>query len=203
MVVVFAQVPVGNAEPFPPFDEAYSDPALVAFRRHLADVVDRRDLPALKQLMDAEIRTSLGGTGGIEEAVQLFVSEPDRWEALGRILRQGGKFESPDRFVGPYTFFAATEGVDPYRLVVITGEGVNIRATGSFDGKVIGRLSHETALVPEGSTPFSDRPWVALQLDDGSRGYAHETFARSPLDYRAEFRRSGGKWVLASFLAGD
>ena len=46
-------------------------------------------------------------------------------------------------------------------------------------------------------------PWIAVRLDDGRSGFVRRALARSPIDYRAWFRKREGKWRMEGFLAGD
>ena len=45
--------------------------------------------------------------------------------------------------------------------------------------------------------------WTALVLPDGRRGYVASRLVRSPIDYRAFFARSDGRWLMTLFIAGD
>jgi hypothetical protein len=42
-----------------------------------------------------------------------------------------------------------------------------------------------------------------VRLGDGRTGFVAAGYVRSPVDYRAIFRRRGGQWQLLTFIAGD
>jgi hypothetical protein len=190
------------AEPFPPFDEADQDPSFLHFRDELARLAAAHDLARLIESMHPEIVTSFGGEGGIEEAVEVFRSDPDRWRALSTVLSLGGKFEAPDRFIAPYTFFAPGVDGDPFATAVIFGERVNVRSGPSPTSRVIARLTHETVRLVEDESPEAGG-WLKVQLANGAAGYVNSRYVRSPVDERAEFVLVDGRWLLQSLVAGD
>jgi hypothetical protein len=188
------------AEPYPPFDEGAADPSFAAFRSELMQIVEARDLARLEPLLDPGIRISFGADGGAADALAEFRDNPERWEELGEILRLGGKFETPDLFVAPYTFFAELNG-DPFTTAVIIGTDVNVRAGPSTSATALDGLSHEAvALAPDA---LAAPGWVKIRLANGTLGFVAEDFIRLVLGYRAGFGRAGDSWRMQFFLAGD
>jgi hypothetical protein len=52
---------------------------------------------------------------------------------------------------------------------------------------------------------FEEKPveeWTAVKLD-GKTAHVDSRYIRSAIDYRANFVRSGGRWRMVLFLAGD
>jgi hypothetical protein len=190
---------LASAEPVPPVDEGPSNPEFAAFRAELIAIVEARDLARLEPILHPDIRISFGSGGGRADAVAEFQSDPERWEELAEVLRLGGKFEEPTRFVAPYTFLVEVE--DPYSAAVVTGSNVNVRASPSTTSAVLGQLTYET--VELGGEPFGTRDWLQVKLPGGGEGYVREDFIRLILDYRAGFVLEGGEWLMQFFLAGD
>lgn len=49
----------------------------------------------------------------------------------------------------------------------------------------------------------SPRGWTWVKLRDGRTGYISAPYAWSPVDYRAFFEQTDGRWRLAAFVTGD
>jgi hypothetical protein len=49
----------------------------------------------------------------------------------------------------------------------------------------------------------ADPAWVRIRLPDGREGFVSAQFIRSPTDYRAGFKKTGGQWLLTHLVAGD
>ncbi|MCC6983296.1 MAG: SH3 domain-containing protein [Bauldia sp.] len=188
------------AEPFPPFDEGAANPSFAAFRAELTAIVEARDLARLEPLLDPAIRISFGADNGAAAALAEFRDDPGRWEELAAILSLGGKFETPDLFIAPYTFFAELSG-DSFNTAVVIATDVNVRAGPSTATAAINALSYEAvALAPDA---LAAPGWVRIRLADGTLGYVSADFIRLVLDYRAGFALQDGVWRIQFFLAGD
>jgi hypothetical protein len=190
-----------------PFDEAVANPGLVAYRDRLLAAVEFRDFAALQPFLDPDIKLSFGGHEGLEDARALFRDRPGLWDELARVLRSGGGFhpevEPESRlFVAPYTFFAhrATD-LDPFELVVATGERVPVHAAASAQSEVLARVDYEILPIDLDS-PF-DQPWLHVKLADGRVGYVERDRVAFPAGYRAGFQKIDGEWRMIFFLAGD
>ena len=48
-----------------------------------------------------------------------------------------------------------------------------------------------------------DEAWTAVRLADGTVGHTATRYVRSPIDYRAEFGKQEGRWMMRMLLAGD
>jgi hypothetical protein len=44
---------------------------------------------------------------------------------------------------------------------------------------------------------------VHVRLPNGVTGYIAAAFVRSPVDRRAVFQKTGGRWLVTAFVAGD
>lgn len=190
-----------------PFDHATRDESLVDYRNRLVAAVEARDFEELRAFLSPDIQLSFGGHSGLAEAEKFFSEQPDLWERLATLLHRGGGFENPldtdDKvFVAPYTFFAEPPpGLDVFEFVVVTGEGVAARASGTTDSAVLARYSYE--IVPVDMTANSNDQWQGVKLPDGRTGYISQQYVASPVDHRAGFQKIEGQWKMIFFLAGD
>jgi hypothetical protein len=126
----------------------------------------------------------------------------DLWGTLGIVLALGGSFQRPDTFVAPYVFSRWPERFDSFEHVALVAADVRIREAARADAAVLTTRSFAILPVARPATPDSEG-WTAVQLDGKRVGYVASRFARSPIDYRAIFTRSDGRWQLTMFLAGD
>lgn len=192
-----------------PVDEAVRAPDFFTFRAQLQAAVARRDTAALLAVVHPDVRNTFGDDNGIAAFRRrwgLAEGGDDLWRELGLVLALGGSFSDDSTFTAPYVFSAWPDTLDAFEHVAVIGRGVRVRAAPDAASAVIGVLSF--AVVPRvydpkrGTEPASSR-WVAVRLGDGRTGFVAAGYVRSPVDYRAIFRRRGGQWQLLTFIAGD
>lgn len=189
---------------FKPVDQAASQPDFFAFRAQLQAAVARRDKEAVLALLHKDIKNSFGGNGGVDEFKQVWeLDKPGTplWDALARVLSLGGSFIGDGRFVAPYVFSRWPSGTDPYGFVAVIGSGVRVRTEASASAASTHSLSSE--IVEELQTQAPTDGWVAVMLADGKTGFVDKRLVRSPLDYRAIFGKTAGRWQMTMFIAGD
>lgn len=202
----------------PPVDEAIQNAELVMLRDVLLQAVAARDVDVIIAHSCPDIRINFGGGAGhaalreyfevpVEqlnaEARQRAPEMRDRaWEALENTLRLGGNMRSETEFWAPYTWNAQLpHRFDVFETLFVTGSGVALRASGEATGKLLMRLDYEV-VTAQGYYP--DAEYLPVQLGDGTHGYVHADYLRSPVDYRAEFQRAdNGHWQMCTFIAGD
>ena len=187
-----------------PVDQAASQPDFFTFRARLQSAIARRDTQAVLAVVHKDIKNSFGGEDGIDEFRQMWaLSQPDSklWEALGTALALGGIFQGDGSFAAPYVFGLWPEGADPFGQVAILGSAVRVRAEPNAAAEPVSRLTFAIVDVAEAASP--NETWVAVRLAGGKVGYVDRRFVRSPVDYRAIFAQSDGRWQLTMFLAGD
>ena len=204
-----------------PVDEAPRYPALVRLRKTLLEAIDRRDTAALRALLTPDIRIGFGADNGAAAFFEHWnlrrhPTTSDLWPTLGDALRGGGVI-TPD---AGFAFPAAAQlwdGGDPYTGIVITGQGVNVRASPSLSGAIVAQVSYDVLerLPPAtyasgeprvvGTTRIGDRDygWTEVRLPDGRTGWVSDKFVTSPVGYRGYISAEDGEWRLRSFLAGD
>ena len=187
-----------------PVDEAQLQPDFFTFRAHLLAALARRDVPALLEVVDPNIKNSFGGNDGIEEFQKMWaLDQPESrlWETLTALLALGGTFNSEGWFTAPYVFSEWPDDLDAFEHVAIVGSGVRVRSRADLSSEPITSMSY--AIVPlSGATAITDE-WVGVRLPGGAEGYVGRRYVRSSLDYRAMFAKSDGQWRMKFLVAGD
>lgn len=205
MVLALIQTPYApqRAPTLPPVDEATHDATFVAFRDNLLRIVGRRDRMALVDLVDPGIMNTFGGDNGIDAFRRLWrldAGDSPLWEVLEGVLSHGGTFDTPDSFVAPYVFSRWPDEFDGFDHVALVGDRVRIRALPAADASVLAILSR--AILRRQEAPYNP-DWTGVVLPDGRPGFVASALARSPIDYRAYFTRSNGRWRMVVLIGGD
>ena len=192
-----------------PIDEAASRPDFFTFRAQLQGAIARHDVAALLEVVDPDIKNNFGGDDGVKAFQQIWdINDAGSklWTELATVLALGGTFSGSgkDEFTAPYTFSAWPKDVDGFDYVAVIGSNVRVRAQPGTESATIASISFSLlALDAEATaTNWQSAPWTAVKVE-GKKGYIATRFIRSPIDYRARFTYSGGRWRLTLFLAGD
>jgi hypothetical protein len=180
-----------------PIDEGARDPEFARYRNELAGAVLRRNVEGVIALIDPNIRTSFGGEGGADAFRKLLQSE-ETWQNLQFVLANGGKFrgEGDQRsFWAPYVYAAWPEGYDAFQSLAVTSMRVPMHRSANANSPVIATLSYDivTRSDVEGQ----------VSTADGKAGFVNPKMLWSPVGFRAGFSRSGGKWRMDAWVAGD
>ncbi len=202
-----------------PVDEAGKDASFKSFRDTLMKAIEARDTKYVLSILDPKIHLSWGGHFGIKDFKELWKPDEPKselWNELATILSLGGTFityEGKREFCAPYTSSAFPNDLGDaddsgfYIYSAITGENVRVRARPSASAPIIATLSYDIVRAKFFSTDEdegSDVPgWIRIITPSGKQGYVSEKYIRSPIDYRACFRRVKGKWLMTSFIGGD
>ncbi|MEO6256550.1 MAG: SH3 domain-containing protein [Sphingomicrobium sp.] len=201
LALVLAAAALGSAR-LPPIDQCATDRSFVAFRAALERTIARRDAAALLKVVADDIQASLGGDSGKADFIALWgLKRPlssKVWDELGSALRigcslRGGVATAPwmaDQLGGDRDAFETR----------IALPGAVLRKRPSERSPAIARLDWHVLTL---SGPWNGGAWVKVTLDDGRGGYVRDALARSPIDYRAWFRKRRGRWQMEGFLAGD
>ena len=196
-----------------PIDEAEQDSSLVRFRTRVVEIVQARDAVALTSVLDAGVRSSFGGEGGIPEFQEFYgLNDPTSvfWTDFERVLSLGGAFvpgELPGEaeFCAPYVAARFQDRDDDHEdqewnWVAVLGEQVVLHAGPQASARPVGVLTYDIVRVLT-SQPWPE--WLPIDAPSVGRGFVHLEDVRSPFDYRAYFTRRGGRWVISAFVGGD
>lgn len=174
-----------------------------AFRRSLYRIISARDTTALFELLSPDIKSSFGGDEGLDgfrAHWELASGSTRLWAVLADVLMLSGRFEGPDRYVAPYTFYALPDSLDPYTHLIVLKPAVRVFARADATSRVVGILAYHVVRIADTVPPES---WVGIAMKDRGVGFVQSEFVRSPLDYRITIERENGQWRIVYFLAGD
>ena len=200
----------------PPVDEAAQDASFLKFRAALLKAVIARDTEAVIGFSSPTISLSFGGQEGhddFRDALNVPVEKlsdeykPQAaqmreayWNELETVLKMGGKFVEGG-FSAPYTWVSPEPNhMDPYDVDYVIGNNVLMRKAGNINAPVIRHLSYNVVEIYQ---PDEDATYQSVRLPDGTDGFVASRYLRFMLDYRANFIKQNGKWLMIDFLAGD
>lgn len=204
MLLLPLHAPAQQPSALLPVDEAAQRPAFFAFRARLQQAIARRDAQAILDAVHPHVRTSFGDGGGLDDFRRQWRPDaPDSplWSTLGTVLALGGSFADDGSFRAPYVFSRWPEGVDAFEYMAVVGGSVRVRERPGLDAPVVGSVSF--GIVRVEATDDREAPWRAVRLAGGRRGFMSTKYLRSPVDYRAIFNETEGRWRLTAFIAGD
>lgn len=187
-----------------PVDEGSRDPSFAIFRDTLLAIVQRRDSAALSARLAPTIKYSFGdsrgGPAGLFASWRKNQSMDRMWATLEDVLTHGGRFTSRESFYAPWTAGPLPDSLDAFEFLFVRDSNVLVRARPEVSDTGFGRLSFD--IVRRNGNP-ADTLWRGIKLPDNRVGYVEARYARSPVEYRIGFRRSGTSWVIDFFVAGD
>jgi hypothetical protein len=187
-----------------PVDQGPQRADLFAFRAQLLLAVVRRDSFALLDMVDADIKNSLGRNNGIDYFMQIW--QPYRrtsplWDKLGSVLTLGGTFGAGEAFTAPYVFSRWPHELDPYAHAAVICNTAPVRVLPHIDFPVL--TTPGFSIVPLTACSDLGSRWLEVQVGADSMGYISRRHVRSPLDHRAVFEKRHGRWRMSAFLAAD
>jgi hypothetical protein len=174
-----------------------------SFRQSLYTIIAARDTTALFELLAPDIKSSFGGDDGIEgfrAHWELAAGSTRLWTVLEEVLQLSGRFEGPDRYVAPYTFYSLPDSLDPYTHLIVMKPAVRVYTRADTTSRVVGLLAYHVVRIADTLPP---EPWVAIAMKDSAVGFVQSEFVRSPLDYRITIVRENGRWRVIYLIAGD
>jgi hypothetical protein len=190
-----------------PLDEAKNRPDFVEFRTRLQSAISRHDANAVLQVVRPDIKNSFGGDNGVELfKKQWRLNDPDSkfWSVMASVLALGGSFTEANTFTAPYVFSRWPDDLDAFDYVAVIGSNVRVRTEARSDAPVLTTVSYSILRLDDEAiqSGWSEKEWAAVRVN-GRKAYIARRFVRSPIDYRATFKYTGGRWWLAVFVAGD
>lgn len=194
-----------------PVDEAADDPSFVIFRARLLEAVAARDTAFVLSVLDPDVKVSFGAENGVEGFRLLWLTGmrppgDDLWSVLARTAALGSTYDgTPGNATAsattPYVFGAWPDSLDAFTHLAVVGENVRVRTAPSLGAETLTVLTY--ALVPTIYDPDLAADWKRITLSDGRAGYVAARFLRSPIDHRLGFTKTGGRWRIGFFVAGD
>ena len=187
----------------PPIDECAADPSFAAFRDQLRLTIEQRDAAALLEIVADDIEVDFGGGAGRADFSRTW--ELDRpassgvWDELAEALSLGCAGDGSGELYAP-SMAAASMTEDPFEAAVVIRPGAELRREPDAASRSLATLDWDIVTVPEWD---SEGAWQRIVLADGRSGFVRSDDLRSPIDYRAAFRRLDGRWRMTAFIAGD
>ena len=189
----------------PPIDECGRDESFARFRADLLDVLARRDVARLRELVAEDVFYSFGGSEGRDAFFTDYgLDNPQSsglWGALAETLmlgcaRRGGEM------VAPYAFANWPE-FDGVGMSFLALPGTELRREPSYDSEAIATLAWHVVENADEGFDETQQVWRKVRLGDGRAGYVRNGDLRVDIDFRAIFERRAGRWLLTTFVAGD
>lgn len=192
------------AEPLrlPPVDSCAADPSFDAYRSELRSAIARKDREAVLAAVADDIVIDFGGGAGRAAFARAWRLDAPQssplWAELDSVLELGCTTDG-DALVAPSLFAQLPEDADAFESLLAVKRGTALRSRPQDDAPAVAPLDWHL-LTLHGDT---EDGWMRASLADGRSGYIRREHVRSPLDYRAHFRKIGGRWRMTSFVAGD
>ncbi|MCI4651360.1 SH3 domain-containing protein [Phaeodactylibacter sp.] len=199
-----------------PVDEAPMDTAFFVFREQLLQAVQQRDVFALLDAVDKDIKVSGAKEPGVAGLVSRYGLTPTAadslpiWPILEELLKAGGTFsDNGQAFTAPY--YAATwpEALPKNKYAAITGSGVRIRSAPNLSSDIVKTISYELVQYLETTNQTEviggeTHPWCRIELSGGKVGFVYGKFVARPTGYRAQFEKTGPQqWAMTQLIYGE
>lgn len=197
-----------------PVDEAAKDRSFKVFRDKLLAAASKKDKAFVLSILDPKIQLSFGGDSGLKDFKEMWkIDQPNSkfWDELTTILKLGGAFQTIEgrkEFAAPYITSSWPDKLDSFEYAAVIGKNVRLRAEPGVNSPVVTSLTYDivkfiTTEPPTAAVQKDGFDWIKVATSDGKQGYVAKTYLRSPVDYRAYFRKVNGSWRMVVFLAGD
>lgn len=183
------------------------DGDFLSFLLELRSAVEARDIEAILSRSASDIFLSFGSQGG-HEVLRDLLSDPEAaggyWQELKAVLHLPAAKGSEGLHCAPYfTCMNLPQDaglIEPFDTAFIVSGDVSVFAEPSDAAATLMNLSYDVVRVLE----FAEDPnWVRVALPDGEAGYLRSDTYRTMFDFRANFEKVEGFWLMTSFVAGD
>lgn len=201
--VAAASVAVVSGEFRPPEVGCSRRPGASAFLAALTRAVQRRNTAALLALSAPTVQLDFGGGSGHAELRRRLAGAEGRklWRELDRLVALGCAPSGPNLYL-PAVFARDLGDLDPFEVVVVTGDRVPLRSAPWANARPL-RLLSWVAVTPLTGDDY-EKPFRRVSLPAGKViGYVESAKLRSPIDYRMVVSRQRGVWKIHAFVAGD
>lgn len=192
----------------PPVDESDREASFAAFRRHLLDVIARRDAGALLAVVDPEVRMSpRNRPEGRDEFARFWqlrrLAESGVWTVLARVLELGCvEDEQRGGFLAPSISARIPAGLNADWHEIVSKAEEPLRARPEAGAAVVMMLDWHVVKRVASPAPVPEE-WMAVEVPGGQSGFVRKAALHNPLGYRALFQKRGGEWRLTLLRSGD
>ncbi len=193
-----------------PMDEGPRDASFQKFRTEFKAIVARKDSKALMKIVMPNIQNSFGGDNGAANFKKMWKpqeAKSDVWPVLKLVLDMGGNFDSKTEFSAPYVYSAFPSDLDGFETIVVTAPDAVMRDKPKADAPVVRKLDHDilTIVTPAKKLQHESGPndWLEVKDAAGKQGFVLQRDMRSPIDFRAGFKKIKGRWRMVDLVVGD
>ncbi len=193
-----------------PMDEGPRDASFLKFRGEFKTIIARKDAPALMKIVMPNIQNSFGGDNGAANFKKMWKpqeAKSDVWPVLKLVLDMGGNFDSKTEFSAPYVFSAFPNDVDSFESVVVTSPDAVMRDKPKADATIVRKLDHDILALVTGAKKLQHEAgsddWLEVKDAAGKHGFVLQRDVRSPIDFRAGFKKIKGRWRMVDLVVGD
>jgi hypothetical protein len=193
-----------------PMDEGPRDASFAKFRTDFKAIVARKDAGALMKIVTPNIQNSFGGDNGAANFKKMWKpanAKSDVWPVLKLVLDMGGNFDSKTEFSAPYVFSAFPGDIDGFEAVVVTADNAALRDKPKADAAVVRTLDHDILTLKSGAKKLQHEAgpddWLEVTDAAGKHGFVRQRDVRSPIDFRAGFKKIKGRWRMVDLVVGD
>jgi hypothetical protein len=212
LFMLFATAVTAQDLKLPPVDEGTNDATWPRFKARLMDALARRDRQFIRDVVDRKIR-NMTDTDGSAEFEKLWEPQSEAsplWTELPKLLFLGGVFVKRDgkvvEFCAPYVHYKWPENPGGNVDGAIIAKETLLKAQPSSTSATLASLSYDLVAVDDwevaDDNKDSAQKWVKLKAK-AAEGYVPEEHVRSPLEYRACFVNSGGRWRMTALEVGE
>jgi hypothetical protein len=195
-----------------PVDEGAADASWPRFKARLIEALARRDQQFLLDLVDRKVRNTSGieGQAEFKKLWEPQSADSPLWTELPKLLFLGSVFVKRDakssELCAPYVYYKWPENAAGNPTGAIVAKETLLKTDPAADSTTLAALSYDLVTVIDwevaDKSKESPQKWVKLKA--GAReGYVAEEHVRSPLEYRACFVNTGGRWRLVELDAGE
>lgn len=193
-----------------PMDEGPRDASFLKFRNDLKAIIDRKDAAALMKIVTPNIQNSFGGDNGAANFKKMWKpsdSKSDIWPVLKLVVDMGGNFDSKTEFSAPYVYSAFPNDVDSFETVAVTSPDAVMRDKPKADAAIVRKLDHDILNLVNGAKKLQHEAgpddWLEVTDAAGKHGFVLQRDVRSPIDFRAGFKKIKGRWRMVDLVVGD
>jgi hypothetical protein len=156
------------------------------------------------------IQNSFGGDNGAANFKKMWKPQnpkSDVWPVLKLVLDMGGNFDSKTEFSAPYVYSAFPSDLDGFETVAVTAADAVMRDKPKADATVVRKLDYDILTLAAGAEKLQHESgpddWLEVKDAAGRHGFVLQHDVRSPIDFRAGFKKIKGRWRMVDLVVGD